>query len=45
VTKQYWTLEVANHTGQWERTGLRDCLDPLLEQTLRDMPWLFAPVD
>jgi hypothetical protein len=45
VTKQYWTLEAATHTGRWEGTGLRDCLEPVLEQALRDMAWLFAAVD
>jgi hypothetical protein len=42
VTRQYFTLEAATHTGRWERTGLRACLEPVLEQALREMPWLFA---
>lgn len=44
VTKQWWTLEVATHTGDWQPTGLR-CPMPELVRTLQqEFPWVLAPI-
>ena len=45
VSSQYWTLEMATHTGQWERTGLRDTKDNLLASLVHDLGWSLTPVE
>jgi hypothetical protein len=31
-TVNYWTLEMATHTGRWEKTGMRGLLDDLRQR-------------
>ena len=38
-----WTLEMATHTGQWGRTGLRDTKDNLVASLVRDFGWSLTP--
>ena len=45
VTVNYWTLEMPTHTGRWERTGLRDTKDNLLETLIHDFGWTLAPIE
>ena len=42
-TVHIWTLEIATHTGRWERTGFRDLRDKLLELLVTSFPWIVAP--
>jgi hypothetical protein len=44
VTVQYWTLEMATHTGQWQPTGLRAGLDEVRESLVRDFGWTLSPI-
>jgi len=44
VTVQYWTLEMAAHTGRWEATGLRGLLDEVLDALVHDFGWTLTPV-
>ena len=44
-TVQYWRLEIATHTGRWEKTGLRGPLKDLLELLVTEFPWTVAPVE
>lgn len=44
-TVQYWTLEVATHTGRWEKTGIRGTVEQLLETLVTEFPWTVAPVE
>jgi hypothetical protein len=43
-TVQLWMLEIATHTGRWEKTGFRGPLRDLLELLVKDLPWTIAPV-
>ena len=43
VTVGLWTLECATHVGQWQPTGLRDQLDPLLDQLTTTLSWVLQP--
>jgi hypothetical protein len=45
VSIQYWTLEMATHRGQWERTGLRDTKDNLLALLVHDFGWRLTPAE
>jgi hypothetical protein len=42
-TVHLWTLEVATHTGRWEKTGFRDLLAALVDLLVTTFPWLVAP--
>jgi len=42
-TIHYWTLEVATHTGRWEKTGFRGTIDELIELLVTQLPWTVAP--
>lgn len=42
-TVHLWTLEVATHTGRWEKTGFRDVRDKLIELLVTTLPWIVAP--
>jgi hypothetical protein len=44
-TVQYWRLEIATHTGRWERTGFRGPLKDLLELLVTEFPWTVAPIE
>ena len=44
VAAGMWTLEMANHRGRWEPTGIHAAtIDDLLAMVLRDFPWTLAP--
>jgi len=45
VTVNYWTLEMATHTGQWQATGLRDGFEAILETLVHDFGWTLTPID
>jgi hypothetical protein len=42
-TVHLWQLEMATHTGRWEKTGFRDLMDNLLELMTTQLAWTFAP--
>ena len=42
-TVHLWTLEVATHTGRWEKTGLRDLRAALVDLLVTTFPWIVAP--
>lgn len=44
VTRQWWTLEVATHTGQWQSAGLRHPRMQVLEALVADFPWVLTPI-
>jgi hypothetical protein len=44
-TVQYWKLEIATHTGRWERTGMRGTIEQLLDILVTDFPWVLAPIE
>ena len=44
LSVNYWTLECATHTGQWEPTGERDTFDGILELLTSTYPWVLEPV-
>jgi hypothetical protein len=44
-TVQYWRLEIATHTGRWEKTGIRGTLNDLLELLVTEFPWTVAPIE
>jgi len=42
-TVHLWTLEIATHTGRWEKTDFRGLLDQLLDLLPNTLPWTIAP--
>ena len=45
ATRQWYTLEIASHTGQWQivpifRAGARDAF----ETVVREFPWVLLPI-
>jgi hypothetical protein len=42
-TVHLWTLEIATHTGRWEKTGFRDLRNKLVGLLLTTLPWVLAP--
>lgn len=40
-----WCLDMAGHTGRWERTPFRDNLETLVGQVLEQFPWTLTPID
>jgi len=42
VTRQWWTVEMATHTGRWEPTPFREPLLPLIEFVHSSFPWTLA---
>jgi len=43
ATKQWWTLEVCNHSGQWEPTPVRASILVVLDTLANDFPWAITP--
>lgn len=43
-TVHYWTLEMATHTGKWERTGLRGTLDDLRQMLVDTFGWTLTAI-
>lgn len=44
TTTQYWTLEMATHTGRWERTPFRATRDELLEMLVTQFGWTLTDI-
>ena len=42
-TVHLWRLEIATHTGRWEKSGFRGTIDQLLELLVTQLPWTVAP--
>lgn len=41
-TVHLWTLEIATHTGRWEKTGYRDLQAKLVDLMVTTLPWVLA---
>jgi hypothetical protein len=37
-TVHYWLLEIATHTGRWEKTGFRGTIDQLIDLLVTQLP-------
>ena len=45
ATRQWYTLEVASHTGRWDPVfPVRAPAVQVLETVIREFPWVLAPV-
>lgn len=44
TTQQYWTLEMATHTGRWERTPFRATRDELLDMLVSQFGWTLTDI-
>lgn len=44
TTKQWWTLEMATHTGRWERTPFRATRDELLNMLVEQFGWTLTDI-
>jgi hypothetical protein len=44
-TVNLWTLEIATHTGRWEKTEFRGQLRDLLDLLTTQLPWTLASLD
>ena len=44
ATRQWYTLEIATHTGRWEHVPLRARLHELLETVIHEFPWVLTPI-
>ena len=42
VSTQWWTLDMADHTGRWEQTPFRAPLVQLLDMLVDTFPWILA---
>ena len=42
VTTQWWTLDMADHAGRWEKTPFRGPLAELLDILAETFPWILA---
>ena len=45
VTVQYWTLDMATHTGRWESTPYRGVMDEILSLLVDTFGWVLAPIE
>lgn len=43
-TDHLWTLDMADHKGRWEPTGLRDECDKLLTTLVEQFGWTLSPI-
>ncbi len=43
-TVHLWCLDMANHSGRWERTPFRDNLPNLVLMVLEQFPWTLADI-
>jgi hypothetical protein len=44
-TVHLWVLEIATHTGRWEKTPYRDLLPKLTELVIDAFPWTLSRVE
>lgn len=45
VTRQWWTLEIATHMGEWQSAGLRHPRMQVLETLVEEFPWVLTPIE
>lgn len=45
VAVSLWTLEMATHTGRWEKTPFRSSRDAVTDMLMQDFGWALAPID
>jgi hypothetical protein len=45
ISVNLWALEMATHSGRWEKTPFRAPLAQLLELLIETFGWTLAPVD
>ncbi len=43
-TVHLWCLDMATHTGRWERTPFRAQLDELVGMVVDSFPWTLQPI-
>ncbi len=43
-TVHLWLLEMPMRGNRWDRTGMRDTLDNLVENVITMFPWMLEPV-
>ncbi len=43
-TVHQWLLEMPARGGRWDRTGMRDTIDNLVEALVANFPWMLEPV-
>lgn len=43
-TVHLWCLDMANHTGRWERTPFRAPPDELVGMVVDSFPWTLTPI-
>ncbi len=43
-TVHLWILEIADHRGRWERTGLRDTIDNLRMALINNFSWVLEKI-
>ena len=44
-TVHLWLLEMATHTGRWEKTSYRDELMTLVDLVVTTFPWTLAAIE
>ncbi len=44
-TVHLWRLEMATHTGRWQKTPFRDQLEALLELLVSAFPWTLTALE
>lgn len=44
-TVHLWTLEIATHSGRWEKTGIRGQWRELLKELITSFSWTLAPIE
>jgi len=45
VAVSLWTLEMASHTGRWEKTPYRALRDDIVDTLMQDFGWTLEPAD
>ena len=43
--KSLWRLEMATHTGRWEKTPIAGALEEVLQTLVQDFGWALTPVE
>jgi len=44
ISASMWTIQMPNHRGRWEPTGINGPLDELVQTVVRDFSWTLAPI-
>lgn len=45
ATRQWYTLEIATHTGLWQQVPLRARAHELLKTVISNFPWVLMPIE